>query len=119
LSASAILTMTLPPSGNHSTTVANGRRVLSAKYRAWKEAEVLMLKAQREAKVLGPYAISFKVNRPDRRKRDLGNLEKSLHDAIVEAGYVTDDSLAQKILLEWTRGQSVPVKVFINSTCEV
>jgi crossover junction endodeoxyribonuclease RusA len=119
MAASAILTMTLPPSGNNVTAVVRGRRILSRKYREWKEENVLALKAQREAKIVGPYAISFKVNRPDRRKRDLGNLEKSLHDAIVEAGYVTDDSLAQKILLEWTRGQSVPVKVFINSTCEV
>lgn len=118
MAACAILRMDYPPSANRLWRYVSGRAIKSAEYRAWLTAQSWKLLAQKEATVSGPYVIHFMVCRPDKRKRDLGNLEKALHDAIVAAGFVDDDSLAQKITVEWVIGQPDPVKVFIISTAE-
>ena len=49
----------------------------------------------------GDYAITIHAERPDRRKRDLGNLLKPIEDALVEAGVIEDDSKATNIHMAW------------------
>ncbi len=48
--------------------------------------------AQRVQPVIGRMAVSIEVFPPDRRKRDVDNLLKSLVDALQHAGVFPDDS---------------------------
>ena len=107
---------TYPPSANRIWRYVNGRAIKSAEYRTWREAQEWAVKAQREPTVIGAYTAHIMVNRPDNRKRDLDNLLKPIGDVLVAAGIVEDDSLCQKLTVEWVRGQSCPVKCFIIST---
>lgn len=112
----AIVRMEFPPSANRIWRNVGGKTLKSAEYRAWKEAQEWAVRAQREPTVLGPYAAHIMVNRPDNRRRDIDNLLKPISDVLVAAGIVEDDCLCQKVTVEWVRGQSSPVKVFLMST---
>jgi crossover junction endodeoxyribonuclease RusA len=63
-------------------------------------------------RVEGHYQIHFKIQRKDKRKRDLDNLLKPLHDLIVAAGLVDDDSLCDRIVAEWDGvGQNITIEI--------
>lgn len=51
--------------------------------------------------IAGAYHLEIIANPPDRRRRDLGNLEKPISDFLTTVGIVEDDSLAQSILMKW------------------
>ena len=91
-----------PPSANSLWRAIQGRNIASQRYRQWKGHALGELMIQRPKKVHGPYRITIVATRPDRRPRDLGNLLKALEDALVTAGVVDDDSLAQSIWLRWS-----------------
>lgn len=114
--SAAIVRMEYPPSANRIWRNVNGRTLKSAEYRAWKEAQEWAVRAQKEPTVLGAYSAHIMVNRPDNRRRDLDNLLKPISDVLVSAGIVEDDALCQSLKIEWVKGQSCPVKVFIIST---
>lgn len=100
------LTLPFPPTANNMHTVARGRKIDSGTYRHWKsvaEAEVMLWRVlARPRPVDGPYNITIECDRPDRRRRDLGNLEKPVSDLLVSAGVIADDSNAQSITLRWS-----------------
>lgn len=78
-----------------------------------------MAKLQAKGTIEGHYAFHMRASRPDRRQRDLGNLEKVTHDLCVQLGFVEDDSLCERILLEWSDEpptKSAVVKVWLIST---
>jgi crossover junction endodeoxyribonuclease RusA len=52
-------------------------------------------------KVEGPYKLTILAVKPDKRKRDLGNLEKAISDILVSQGIVEDDSLCEWIVARW------------------
>jgi Holliday junction resolvase RusA-like endonuclease len=52
-------------------------------------------------KVEGPYKLTILAVRPDKRKRDLGNLEKAISDILVSQGLVEDDCLCEWIVARW------------------
>jgi crossover junction endodeoxyribonuclease RusA len=109
-----------PPSVNASRAAVRGRLISTAQYRNWLQAaswevkRVVSMTYDRKG-VKGPYAISVRVCPPDKRKRDLGNLEKAVSDALVRGGAVEDDCLCQRIELEWC-GESEGVRATVMST---
>ena len=71
-----------PPTANHYYTVARGRKILSSKGRRYKQNAILSLMEQRVPKGLtGRLEVRIDVYPPDKRKRDIANLEKAVVDA--------------------------------------
>lgn len=87
-----------PPSVN-GLFAGKSRRYASKGYNAWKEEARPFVPS---VLVAGPYSLSLIFDRPDRRARDLGNLEKAVSDLIVERGVVIDDSCCERIVLAWS-----------------
>ena len=48
-----------------------------------------------------PVGVAVTLNPPDARKRDLDNYLKALFDAMTKAGIWEDDSVVQRMLVEW------------------
>ena len=82
----------LPPSVNNCYTVARGRKVKSADCRAWRTSSTLELKLKRRSCILESVGIAHHFVFKDKRRRDSSNFIKQLHDAIVDAGLIVDDS---------------------------
>lgn len=99
------LVLNYPPQSNHLMTVARGRKIMAPKYRLWRDltASVILGQMKGEEPITGPYTMHVVLDRPDRRRRDLSNVgAKAIEDALVAAGVIADDSLAQKIVMEWS-----------------
>lgn len=102
----------LPPSANRLWRSNRGRVHRSPEYLAWLEAAGWLLLSQKPGGVSGNYKISINAVRPDKRRRDLGNLEKPISDLLVKHGVVDDDSLCEMICARWvTTGEGVTVRV--------
>jgi crossover junction endodeoxyribonuclease RusA len=97
------LTLPYPPSLNHLHAVVHGRKVLSAKGRAY-YAEVARSVMAQSVAPFGGKRISYTVTAfpPDNRRRDLSNLVKAVEDALTHAGVWNDDS--QVDAMTWRRG---------------
>lgn len=93
-----------PPANNLFLNVKHGR-VKAPRYRAWlKEAGEALVQQhaeQRFSQISGRYHLYVSAQRPDKRKRDLGNIEKPLSDILVAHNVIEDDSLADIITLRW------------------
>ena len=110
MTATALVRITLatmPPSANglRKTFVRNGKPV-SVKtdvYAAWREAALWEIAAQKPGKVAGPYSLSIAAQRHwrSKRARDIDNIIKPISDALVKAGVVSDDSLAESVSARW------------------
>lgn len=77
----------------------------SAEYKAWTaEAHIAWLQQRLQLSVKsvkGWYSITILAHPPDKRQRDLGNLEKVVSDFLQTVGVIENDSLAGRIELEW------------------
>lgn len=109
----------MPPSANslRKNFVKNGK-VMSAKtheYASWREAALWEIKLQKAGQVDGPYSLSIAVQRHwrSKRARDLDNVIKPLSDALVKAGTIKDDSLAERITTQWVDDLGGPAVVMI------
>jgi crossover junction endodeoxyribonuclease RusA len=92
----------LPPSTNALYANVPGKgRVKSSRYRTWLNAAGWALKEQKPKSVSGDYRLWIWAERPDNRRRDLGNLEKPLSDLLVAHGVVSDDSQCVALCLFW------------------
>lgn len=100
------LNIPYPPSANRLWRAVNGRQIKSAHYRAWTLEAATVIRSQLPGRhtIDGPYHLMIKATRPDNRRRDLGNLEKPLSDALVTAGVIADDSNCQILHLFWADG---------------
>jgi Holliday junction resolvase RusA-like endonuclease len=76
-------------------------RVKTTRYQAWLREVSATIKSQGLVHIPGDVSVEILIIKPDRRKRDLDNLAKSILDALVLNGVIDDDSLIQKILLAW------------------
>ena len=98
----------LPPSANSlRTSFIRSGKVVSAKskgYAEWRAAAVWEIAAQRAGKIDGPYRLKVAAQRnwKSKRARDIDNLLKPISDALVKAGTVSDDSLAESVFAEWS-----------------
>ena len=97
-----ILSMPYPTSANALWRSVKGRNIASAPYRKWMNEATWHIRSQRPREVVGGYILTITASRPDKRRRDLGNLEKATSDALVKAGVIKDDCDAERIILEWS-----------------
>ena len=114
------LVLPMPPSVNGAyRNVPGVGRVKTRVYRDWATEAALLMKMQVRGSIAGAYAIHVEVDRPDKRRRDLSNLLKVLEDTIVAQGLVEDDSLCERIKMQWTDridGRPGPVRVWLMAT---
>ncbi|WP_049732844.1 RusA family crossover junction endodeoxyribonuclease [Rhizobium ecuadorense] len=87
------------------------------RYEAWiAEASIVVKDSMRQR--LGPYSISICLQAPDKRARDIGNLEKCVSDFLVMHGIVKDDSFCQRLLMTWGEGLPAPCVVLLQKAEE-
>ena len=89
-----MIELTLPwaPSVNHYWVHGQGRTYISKEGRRFREAVMWECKARRVKPQPGRLAVSIRAYPPDRRRRDLDNLNKSVLDALEHAGAYVNDS---------------------------
>jgi Holliday junction resolvase RusA-like endonuclease len=114
----------MPPSANamRAHFIAGGKvqSVKSKTYAAWKKAAAWEIAAARPGKIDGPYRLYIAVQRDWRSKRasDLDNRIKPVSDALVAAGVVTDDSLAEEVNAKWADNLGGPAVVALICPAE-
>jgi crossover junction endodeoxyribonuclease RusA len=99
------LTLPFPPTTNHLFATVGRRRIRSAKYRAWSELAGFQMNRQRPTPIKGPVLLHYEFQEgQDKRKRDIGNLEKAVTDLLVEHGVIEadDGSIVREIRLCWS-----------------
>lgn len=98
-----MLTLPYPPTTNNLYRNAGSKgRVKSEQYKRWLAEAAWLVRQQRPTPVPGSYSLAIIADRPDRLRRDLGNIEKAISDLLKHAGVITDDSLAKSIVLAWS-----------------
>lgn len=114
----------MPPSANamRSHFVSDGK-VRSAKskaYATWKKATAWKIAAARPGRVDGPYRLYIAVQRNwhSKRARDIDNIIKPISDALVAAGVVSDDSLAEEVRAKWADNLGGPAVVVLICAAE-
>ena len=104
-----------PPSVNHYWRRVAPRTLISREGRRYRREVIALLAAGRAAPLRGRLEMVVHVFPPDRRRRDLGNLDKALGDALEHAGIYEDDSQIDR--LEFRRCSVVPGgKVIVEIT---
>ncbi len=78
-----------------------GKRTIKSKaYRDWEKA-VDAVKPSGIVKLQGNVIAVYTYGRPDRRRRDVANLEKAPSDTLTRWGVLDDDSQIVDIRLRW------------------
>lgn len=114
----------MPPSANamRSHFISDGKvqSTKSKPYAAWKKAAAWEIAAARPGRVDGPYRLSIAVQRDwrSKRARDIDNIIKPVSDALVAAGVVTDDSLAESVSAKWADALGGPAVVVLICAAE-
>lgn len=116
--ASVTVTLTdMPPSANqmrkHFIRYGKVVSVKSDAYAAWKSAAVQEIVSARHGHIEGPYRLAIAVQRDwkSKRARDIDNILKPCSDALVAAGVVSDDSLAESVSAKWADDLGGPAVV--------
>jgi crossover junction endodeoxyribonuclease RusA len=86
------LALPFPPSVNHYYRHVGARTLISRGGRAYRDAVVALLRPRRSQPLTGRLMVAIQIHPPDRRRRDLDNVQKSLLDALQHAGVYADDS---------------------------
>lgn len=114
----------MPPSANSMRAhfIAGGkvRSVKSKGYAEWKKAAAWEIAAARPRKITGPYRLSIAAQRDwkSKRARDLDNLIKPVSDALVAAGVVADDCLAESVSAKWADSLGGPAVIVLICEAE-
>ena len=115
------VTLPWPPTVNlywrHKVTGRLATVYISAEGKAYRQAvnDLVMEAAmvQRYLKAVGPVRVVIEAFPPDRRKRDLDNILKSLLDALTHAGVWEDDSQIQDLrIYKATIAGMVKVRIY-------
>ena len=94
------LELPYPPSVNHYWRRVGPRTIVSRGGRAFRERVCAILAAQGVRPRAGPLAIDVRIHPPDRRRRDVDNVLKSLLDALEQGGAYHDDSQIARLAIE-------------------
>lgn len=109
----------MPPSANamRSHFMRDGKvcSVKSKPYAAWKKAAAWEIASARPGRIEGAYRLHINVQRDwrSRRARDIDNIIKPVSDALVAAGVVSDDSLAEEVRAKWADDLGGPAVVVL------
>ncbi|VDA96318.1 Crossover junction endodeoxyribonuclease RusA [Escherichia coli] len=86
------ITLPWPPSNNRYYRHNRGRTHISAEGQAYRENVARIIKTQCWISAAMPVKIRIECHMPDRRRRDLDNLQKAAFDALTKAGFWLDDA---------------------------
>ena len=89
-----------PPSVNHYYRRVGPRTLLSREGRRYREEVAAIVAGLVLRPLAGPIEAEVLVFPPDRRRRDLDNLQKAIFDSLQHAGVYKDDSQIAKITME-------------------
>lgn len=89
-----------PPSVNHYWRHVGARTLISRGGRAFRANVCSILAASGVTPLVGPLAMEVMVHPPDRRRRDIDNVQKALLDALQHGGAYADDSQIVKLSIE-------------------
>lgn len=102
----------LPPSTNNLYINRGKKRVISERYRAWRQAAGWALIEQSPKAVNGDFDLWLYVEWPDKRRRDLDNHLKAVLDLLVSHQLVEDDSRCQAMhIYRGLKGKECVVRV--------
>ncbi len=112
-----MLTFSLPfpPSANTAYPTFKGRRIKSARLKAWiKEASIGLVGVK---PVEGRVKLLYEYDTPDLRQRDVGNYEKVVTDLLVSSGILQEDNFryVKEITLRWSDQKGDAVRISIDS----
>jgi len=86
------ITLPWPPSNNRYYRHNRGRTHISADGVAYRNAVAKIIRnSQLNIRTAAPLKIRIECHMPDRRRRDLDNLQKAAFDALTKAGFWLDD----------------------------
>jgi Holliday junction resolvase RusA-like endonuclease len=114
----------MPPSANamrqHFLVDGKVRSSKSKQYADWKKATAWEIAAVRPGRIDGPYRLYIAVQRDwrSKRARDIDNTIKPISDALVAAGVVSDDSLAEEVRAKWADNLGGPAVVVLICAAE-
>ena len=94
------LDLPYPPSVNTYWRNWRGRMVISKAGRAYQDAVLKALRGRTYGIINKPVSILILVNPPDRRKRDIDNIQKALFDALTKARVWKDDSQIERLYVD-------------------
>lgn len=92
------LPLPYPPSINHYYRYVGGRPLISKSGREYRKRVVGAVEDELLSPLDGRLDLSIDVYPPDRRRRDLDNVQKPLLDALQHAGVYLDDSQIDRLL---------------------
>ena len=109
-----VLELPWPPSVNHYWRMGHNRIYLGAEGRRYKAMVAGIVRHAGLTPLDGDVSIEMEAYPPDRRRRDLDNLQKALWDSLGKAGLYDDDSQVkhfQAWMLSPMEGGKVIVRV--------
>jgi len=113
-----VITLPYPPSVNHYWRHFRGRTVISREGRTFRTNVCALLaggrgNGPRKPPTGGRIALAMDAFPPDRRRRDLDNIQKPVLDALQHAGVYEDDSQID-LLVTRRRELAVPPRLEID-----
>ncbi|MFW5698701.1 MAG: RusA family crossover junction endodeoxyribonuclease [Planctomycetota bacterium] len=100
------LVLPFPPSVNHYYRRVGSRTLISKAGREYRRTVVAMLRPRFARPLTGRLHVTIHAHPPDRRRRDLDNLQKCTFDSLQHAGVYEDDSQIDSFTI--TRCNPVP-----------
>ena len=91
------LELPFPPSVNHLWRRVGNRTIVSREGRSYRTAVRRVLLARGVRPIEGRLAVEIDVHPPDRRRRDLDNIQKALLDSMAHGGAYADDAQIDRL----------------------
>jgi len=105
---SVVLNLPIPTSTNRLWAKNERGIYKTSSYKAWIKEAGTLLETQHPGCVNGPYHLTIYVRRqPTKKHADLGNFEKGLSDLLQNHGVITNDKLAETIILMWVEDAAI------------
>ena len=109
------MTLPWPPSVNTYWRNFDGRMIISARGRDYRETVGDQMTLQKMVKHFkGQLKVEIEAFRPDKRRRDLDNLLKATLDGLAHAGVYEDDSQIVDLHIYWAKDIGGMLKIKIE-----